>query len=41
MGKPGESHVSSPLTESIGQVEPTGRTETSKYPEEKKSNEIP
>ncbi len=41
MGKPGESHVSSPLTESIGQVEPTGRTETSKYPEEKKSYEIP
>ena len=41
MGKPGESHVSSPLTESIGQAEPTGRTETSKYPEEKKSYEIP
>ena len=41
MGKPGESHVSSPVAESIGDQEPTGRTETSKYPQEKKSNEIP
>src|SRR5215210_6499536 len=41
MGKPGESHVSSPASESIGSEEPTGRTETSKYPQEKKSNEIP
>jgi hypothetical protein len=41
MGKPGESHVSSPFSESIGEEEPTGRTETSKYPQEKKSNEIP
>ena len=41
MGKPGESHVSSPTPESIGSEEPTGRTETSKYPQEEKSNEIP
>ena len=41
MGKPGESHVSSPSAEFIGGKEPTGRTETSKYPQEKKSNEIP
>jgi hypothetical protein len=41
MGKPGESHVSSLSAESIGRAEPTGRTETSKYPQEKKSNEIP
>jgi hypothetical protein len=41
MGKPGESHVSSPPAEYIGREEPTGRTETSKYPQEKKSNEIP
>src|SRR5215218_1708492 len=37
MGKPGESHVSSPFSESIGETGPTGRTETSKYPQEKKS----
>jgi hypothetical protein len=41
MGKPGESHVSSPSAEYIGGEEPTGRTETSKYPQEEKSNEIP
>jgi hypothetical protein len=41
MGKPGESHVSSPAPEYIGSEEPTGRTETSKYPQEEKSNEIP
>ena len=29
------------LTEYIGQAKRTGRTETSKYPEEKKSTEIP
>ena len=29
------------LAEHIGQVEATGRTETSKYPEEEKSTEIP
>ena len=41
MGKPGESHVSSSSAEYIGAWRPTGRTETSKYPQEKKSNEIP
>ena len=35
MGKPNESHVSLP------ERELTGRIETSKYPEEKKSKEIP
>ena len=30
-----------PLVEHIDQMEGTGGTETSKYPEEKKSNEIP
>ena len=39
MGKPGPR--GSLLTEYIGQVERTRRTETSKYPEEKKSTEIP
>ena len=39
MGKPGPR--GSLLTEYIGQVERTRRTETSKYPEENKSNEIP
>ncbi len=41
MGKPGEGHASSPSAESIGREEPTQGTETSKYLEEKKSNEIP
>ena len=41
MGKPGWGHAQSPLPEHIGQVEGTGETETSKYPEEKKSIEIP
>jgi hypothetical protein len=41
MGKPGGRHGPSLLPESIGEAEPTGRTETSKYPQEKKSNEIP
>ena len=39
MGKPTSFEVS--LTEYIGQWKRTGRTETSKYPEEKKSTEIP
>jgi hypothetical protein len=39
MGKPGPQ--GSLLTEYIGQVERTRRTETSKYPEENKSTEIP
>jgi hypothetical protein len=37
MGKPGWGHAQSPLPEHIGQVEGTGETETSKYPEEKKA----
>ena len=41
MGKPGAGHAPSPLAEHIGQAEATGGTETSKYPEEKKSTEIP
>ncbi len=41
MGKPGGGHAPSPVAEFIGHEEPTGRTETSKYPEEKKSNETP
>ncbi len=39
MGKPTPQGVLRP--EHIGSVERTGRTETSKYPEEKKSTEIP
>ena len=39
MGKPTSYEVS--LAEYIGQRKRTGRTETSKYPEEKKSTEIP
>ena len=41
MGKPGGGHAPSPAPEYIGSREPTGRTETSKYPQEEKSNEIP
>ena len=41
MGKPGSRHGLSPHPEYIGDEGPTGRTETSKYPQEKKSNEIP
>ena len=41
MGKPGGSHFPSRPAEHIGRVEATGGTETSKYPEEEKSNEIP
>jgi hypothetical protein len=37
MGKPGWGHAQSPLPEHIGQLEGTGETETSKYPEEKKA----
>ena len=39
MGKPGPQ--GSLLTEYIGQVERTRRTETSKYPEERTSTETP
>ena len=41
MGKPGGSHFPSRPAEHIGRAEATGGTETSKYPEEEKSNEIP
>ena len=41
MGKPGRSHVLSLPAEYIGWVEKTRGTETSKYPEEEKSTEIP
>jgi hypothetical protein len=41
MGKPGSRHGLSSTPEYIGSWRPTGRTETSKYPQEKKSNEIP
>ena len=41
MGKPNWRHCQLPAAEHIGRLEVTGRTETSKYPEEEKSNEIP
>ena len=41
MGEPGWGNTQSLLPESIGQVEGTRGTETSKYPEEEKSNEMP
>ena len=41
MGEPAWSKVHALLPEYIGQVETTRGTETSKYPEEKKSTEIP
>ena len=41
MGQPNRSHVRLPLTEYIGQAELTRGSETSQYPEEKTSNEIP
>ena len=40
MGEPAWSKVHALLPEYIGQVETTRGTETSKYPEEKKSTEI-
>ena len=40
MGEPGWGNTQSLLPESIGQVEGTRGTETSKYPEEKKENSI-
>jgi hypothetical protein len=36
MGEPNPSHIGLPLAEHIGQMEGTGGTETSQYPEEKK-----
>ena len=41
MGKPGWSHVQSPLPEHIGQVEGTRGSETSQYPQEEKTTVIP
>lgn len=41
MGKPGRSHVLSPLSEHIGQVEGTRGSETSQYPQEEKATAIP
>ena len=41
MGKPGGSNVPSSVNESIVHEKGTRGTETSKYPEEKKSNEMP
>ena len=41
MGEPGGSNVPPPAPESIGGEEATRGTETSKYPEEEKSTEIP
>ena len=41
MGKPGGGHAPSPLAEFIGQWGYTQGTETSKYLQEEKSNEIP
>ena len=41
MGEPGGGHTPPPPPEHIGWQEATRGTETSKYPEEEKSNEIP
>ena len=41
MGQPGQIYLWSPQAEHIGLVEGTRGTETSKYPEEKKSTETP
>ncbi len=41
MGKPGWSHVQSPLPEHIGQLEGTWGSETSQYPQEEKTTVIP
>ena len=41
MGQPGWSYVQSLYTEYIGIWSETRRSETSQYPEEKKSTEIP
>jgi hypothetical protein len=40
MGKPTWGHAHVPSAEHIGRVEATRGTETSQYPEEKKSTEI-
>ena len=41
MGKPARGHARAPADEHIVREEATGGTETSKYPEEEKSTEIP
>ena len=41
MGQPGRSDVRSRPPESIGRCEVRGGTETSQYPEEQESTEIP
>ena len=41
MGKPGRSHVLSPMPEHIGHVEGTRGSETSHYPQEEKATAIP
>ena len=41
MGKPDAGNAASSRAEYIGTEKGTGRTETSKYPEEKKSTETP
>ena len=41
MGKPGRSHVLSPMPEHIGHVEGTRGSETSHYPQEEKTTVIP
>jgi hypothetical protein len=41
MGQPAWSNVQAPVTEYIGSGRQSGGTETSKYPEEEKSYEIP
>ena len=41
MGEPGTGRTVSSTAEHIGRERVSGGTETSKYPEEKKSNEIP
>ena len=41
MGQPVRIHLRTPQAEHIGLMEGTRGTETSQYPEEKKSNETP
>jgi len=41
MGKPGRSHVLSPMPEHIGHAEGTWGSETSQYPQEEKATAIP
>ena len=41
MGQPAGGHTPAPAAESIGRMERTWGTETSQYPQEQKSIEIP